>query len=115
MPSFPLRARRKIGVACVTDPLIMALPLDRVGMEHEVEIPGVVSSKTFALHWADGTAIPGVAFARASHVRVTVGAFTDECGSVRDLVCVEPEPCYRVELDASRVSLEVAQSSLDRL
>lgn len=93
----------------------MALPLDRVCMEHEVEIPGAVTSKTFALRWADGTAIPGVEFARASHVRVTGGAFINECGSVRDLVCLEPEPCYRIELDASRVSLEVAQSSLDRL
>jgi hypothetical protein len=34
---------------------------------------------------------------------------------VRELVCIDPEPCYRIELDASRVSLEVAQSSLDRL
>ena len=84
-------------------------------MEHEVEIPGAAASRRFALHWADGTAIPGVEFAPASHVRVIGGAFTNECGSVRDLVCLEPEPCYRVELDASRVSLEVAQSSLDRL
>jgi len=84
-------------------------------MEHEVEIPGAMTSKTFALHWADGTAIPGVTFARASHVRVTGGAFANECGSVRELVCIDPEPCYRIELDASRVSLEVAQSSLDRL
>ena len=84
-------------------------------MEHEVDIPGALTSKTFALHWEDGTAIPGVHFARASHVRVIGGAFTNECGSVRELVCLDPEPCYRVELDASRVSLEVAQSSLDRL
>ena len=84
-------------------------------MEHEVDIPGTVISRTFALHWADGTAIPGVEFARASHVRVIGGAFRNECGSVRELVCLEPEPCYRIELDASRVSLEVAQSSLDRL
>lgn len=84
-------------------------------MEHEVEIPCVATSTTFALHWAGGTAIPGVNFARASHVRVIGGAFQNECGSVRDLLCIEPEPCYRIELDASRVSLEVAQSSLDRL
>ena len=84
-------------------------------MEREVEIPGTATSRTFALHWADGTASPGVEFARASHVRVIGGAFANECGSVRDLVCLEPEPCYRVELDASRVSFEVAQSSLDRL
>lgn len=84
-------------------------------MEHEVEIPGATTSKAFALHWADGTAVPGVHFARASHVRVIGGAFANECGSVRALVCIEPEPCYRIELDASRVSLELAQSSLDRL
>jgi len=65
--------------------------------------------------WAKGATVTGVTFARASHVRILGGAFADECGSVRDLVCVEPEPCYRVELDASRVTLEVAQSSLDRL
>ena len=65
--------------------------------------------------WTDGASIPGVTFARASHVRILGGAFAQECGCVRDLVCVEPEPCYRVELHASRVTLEVAQSSLDRL
>lgn len=84
-------------------------------MEREVEIAGAAPTKTFSLHWAEGASIPGVVFARASHVRITGGAFADECGSVRDLVCVEPEPCYRVELDASRVTFEVAQSSLDRL
>jgi hypothetical protein len=65
--------------------------------------------------WLQGVNIPGVTFARASHVRIIGGAFADECGSVRDLICVSPEPCYRVVLDASRVTLEVAQSSLDRL
>jgi hypothetical protein len=84
-------------------------------MEHEVEIAGSVPTKTFSLHWAEGATIPGVSFARASHVRIMGGAFADECGSVRDLLCLEPEPCYRVELDASRVTFEVAQSSLDRL
>ena len=84
-------------------------------MEHEVEIAGGAPTETFSLHWADGAAIPGVTFARATHVRITGGAFADVCASVRDLICVEPEPCYRVELDASRVTLEVAQSSLDRL
>jgi len=83
-------------------------------MEKEVEIVGT-RTKTFALHWAEGTEIPGVAFSRASHVRILGGAFINECASVLDLVCVEPEPCYRVELDASRVTFEVAQSSLDRL
>jgi len=65
--------------------------------------------------WLQGASIPGVTFARASHVRIIGGAFADECGSVRDLICVAPEPCYRVVLDASRVTLEVAQSSLDSL
>ena len=64
--------------------------------------------------WATGATISGVTFARAAHVRILGGAFADECGSIRELICVEPEPCYRVELDASRVTLEVAQSSLDR-
>jgi hypothetical protein len=84
-------------------------------MEREVEIVGAVPTKTFSLHWAEGATIPGVSFARASHVRITGGAFADEWGSVRELICVEPEPCYRIELDASRVTFEVAQSSLDRL
>ena len=84
-------------------------------MEHEVEIVGDAPTKALALYWAEGSAIPGVAFAPASHVRIMGGAFADECGLVRDLICVEPEPCYRVELDASRVTFEVAQSSLDRL
>lgn len=84
-------------------------------MEQEVEIGAVLPTKTFALHWADGAAIPGVTFSRASHVRILGGAFADECGSVRELICIDPEPCYRVELDASRVTFEVAQSSLDRL
>ena len=84
-------------------------------MEHEVEIAGGAPTKTFSMHWAEGATIPGVTFSRATHVRIMGGAFADECASVRDLICVEPEPCYRVELDASRVTLEVAQSSLDRL
>ena len=65
--------------------------------------------------WAQGATISGVTFARAAHVRIMGGAFADECGSIRELICLDPEPCYRVELDASRVTLEVAQSSLDRL
>jgi hypothetical protein len=73
------------------------------------------ATHTFALHWAEGAQIPGVTFARLSHVRILGGAFADECASVRDLVCVEPEPCYRVEIDSARVTLEVAQSGLDQL
>lgn len=74
-----------------------------------------ISTQSFALHWAEGVSIPGVSFTRASHVRVLGGAFANECASVRALVCVEPEPCYRVEIDSARVTLEVAQSGLDQL
>jgi hypothetical protein len=84
-------------------------------MEREVEIVGAVTTQTLSLHWAEGATIPGVSFAHASHVRIMGGAFADECGSVLELICLEPEPCYRVALDASRVTFEVAQSSLDRL
>ena len=84
-------------------------------MEREVEIGTVTPTKTFALHWAEGASIPGVTFARTSRVRILGGAFADECGCIRELICLDPEPCYRVELDASRVSFEVAQSSLDQL
>jgi hypothetical protein len=84
-------------------------------MEQEVEIAGGAPTKAFFLHWAEGASVPGVTFSRASHVRIIGGAFADECGSVRALVCIDPEPCYRIELDASRVTFEVAQSSLDRL
>ena len=72
-------------------------------------------TQTFALHWAEGAPIPGVSFSRSSHVRILGGAFADECASVRDLFCVDPEPCYRVEVDSARVTLEVAQSGLDEL
>lgn len=84
-------------------------------MEREVEVCAVTPTKTFALHWAEGASLPGVSFARTARVRIMGGAFADECGSVRDLICLEPEPCYRVELDASRVTFEVAQSALDQL
>jgi hypothetical protein len=80
------------------------------------EITGAATAtQTFSLHWAEGATIPGVTFSRASHVRIIGGAFADECASVRDLVCVDPEPCYRVEVDSAKVTLEVAQSSLDRI
>jgi hypothetical protein len=65
--------------------------------------------------WRLGENVPGVTFTRAAHVRILGGAFADECGSIRELICLQPEPCYRVELDASRVTLKVAQSSLDGL
>ncbi|HKO15231.1 MAG TPA: hypothetical protein VJU87_03275 [Gemmatimonadaceae bacterium] len=70
---------------------------------------------TFAMHWARGDRVPGVTFSPATHVRILGGPFTDECGHVRALVSVDPEPCYRVEVDAARVSLQVAQSSLENL
>lgn len=84
-------------------------------MEGQEISGGAPATRTFALHWADGAKIPGVAFSRSSHVRIVGGAFADECASVRDLICVEPEPCYRVEVDSAGVTLEVAQSGLDRL
>ncbi len=65
--------------------------------------------------WSLGGSVPGVTFSRAAHVRILGGAFADECGSIRELICLQPEPCYRVVLDASRITLEVAQSSLDSL
>ena len=83
-------------------------------IERESEMMGSNMDQEVA-SWTLGATVSGVAFARAAHVRILGGAFADECGSVRELICVDPEPCYRVELDASRVTLEVAQSSLDRL
>jgi hypothetical protein len=72
-------------------------------------------TSTFALHWAEGVAIPGVSFARSSHVRILGGAFAEECGCVRDLISLEPEPCYRVEIDAAHVELDLPESSLGRV
>jgi len=79
----------------------------------DISAPAV--AKSFSLSWTEGASIPGVMFARSSHVRILGGAFADECGSVRDLICVDPEPCYRVEVDSARVTLDVAQSGLDRI
>ena len=65
------------------------------------------------MSWANGEQLVGVAFSPAMHVRLLGGSFMNECASVRDLICLEPEPCYRVEIDSAHVSLEVAQSSLE--
>ena len=63
--------------------------------------------------WRQGERVPGVGFARDAHVRILDGPFLDECARVRDLVVSSgPEPCYRVEVDAAHVVLEVAESSL---
>jgi hypothetical protein len=67
----------------------------------------------FAMNWAKGEKLDGVAFSPAMHVRVLGGSFINECAVVRELVSLEPEPCYRVQIDAAHVSLEIAQSSLE--
>lgn len=67
-----------------------------------------------AARWDSGDAVPGVAFTRDAHVRILEGPFLDECARVRGLVSAGPDPCYRVEVDAAHVVLELAQSSLDR-
>lgn len=72
------------------------------------------STVTFSMHWARGDRVPGVTFSPQAHVRIQGGPFNDECGYVRELLAVEPEPCYRVEVDAAHVSLQIAQSSLER-
>lgn len=77
------------------------------------KFPAVGAGARFAILAVDHTS--RVTFSPAAHVRILGGAFADECGSIRELICLQPEPCYRVELDASRVTLEVAQSSLDGL
>ena len=41
--------------------------------------------------WALGATISGVSFARAAHVRILGGAFANECGSVRELICLDPD------------------------
>ena len=74
-----------------------------------------VERPPFAASWANGEKIVGVDFAPSMHVRVLGGSFMHECAVVRDLVSLEPEPCYRVEIRAARVSLEVSQSSLENI
>lgn len=62
--------------------------------------------------WRQGATVPGVGFARDAHVRILDGPFLDECGRVRDLVVAGADPCYRVEVDAAHVVVELPQSSL---
>lgn len=62
--------------------------------------------------WGQGEAVPGIAFRRGARVRILEGPFADDCGRVRALLAVEPEPCYRVEVDAARVELDLGESAL---
>jgi hypothetical protein len=88
-------------------------------MRSNVRFPGQQSRTSgvippFAIDWARGEQLVGVTFSPAMHVRLLGGSFINECASVRALVSLEPEPCYRVEIDAAHVSLEIPQSSLER-
>jgi len=62
--------------------------------------------------WRGGELVPGVAFPVGAHVRILDGPFADDCGRVRELLQLEPESCYRVEVDAAHVQLELGESSL---
>jgi hypothetical protein len=62
--------------------------------------------------WQRGEAVPGVAFMRGAHVRVFEGPFTDDCAFVRDLLALDPEPRYRVDVDGAHVQLELSESAL---
>jgi hypothetical protein len=55
---------------------------------------------------------PPVRFGPGAHVRLLEGSFADECGIVRGVIAVDPEPRYRVEIDATHISLDVPQSAL---
>ena len=69
-------------------------------------------SEEAALRWQRGEPVPGVAFRPGAHVRILDGPFAEDCGSVRALLQVEPEPCYRVEVDAAHVEVELGESAL---
>ena len=71
-----------------------------------------MESMQLETRWRHGAPVPGVGFACGAHVRILDGPFLDECGRVRDLIVLGPDPCYRVEVDAAHVVLEVAESSL---
>jgi hypothetical protein len=72
-----------------------------------------MESRQIETRWRLGDPVPGVGFARDAHVRILEGPFLDECARVRDVVVASgTEPCYRVEVDAAHVVLEVAESSL---
>ena len=73
-----------------------------------------MESPALVARWRSGGPVPGIGFARDAHVRIVDGPFLDECARVRDLVAVGAEPCYRVEVDAAHVVLELSESSLTR-
>jgi transcription antitermination factor NusG len=62
--------------------------------------------------WLGGREIPGVRYKRNDIVRLLDGPFAGELGSVVGLLGTEPEPCYRVTVEASGVELEMSESSL---
>ena len=62
--------------------------------------------------WLRGREIPGVRYRRNDIVRLLDGPFSGELGSVVGLLGTEPEPCYRVTVEASGVELEMSESSL---
>lgn len=73
-----------------------------------------MESVNLEARWRQGEPVPGVGFARDAHVRILDGPFNDECGRVRDLVALGAEPCYRVEVDAAHVVVELPESSITR-
>jgi hypothetical protein len=62
--------------------------------------------------WQVGREVPGVRYNRNTIVRLLDGPFAGELGSVVGLLGTEPEPCYRVTVEASGVDLEMSESSL---
>ena len=62
--------------------------------------------------WQGGGEVPGVRYTRNTIVRLLDGPFAGELGSVVGLLGTEPEPCYRVTVEASGVELEMSESSL---
>jgi hypothetical protein len=62
--------------------------------------------------WLGGREVPGVRYNRNTIVRLLDGPFAGELGSVVGLLGTEPEPCYRVTVEASGVELEMSESSL---
>jgi hypothetical protein len=71
-----------------------------------------VEAAELETRWRRGDPVPGVAYGNGAHVRILDGPFAEECAFVRDLIALEPEPCYCVEVDAAHVRLEVAESAL---
>lgn len=64
------------------------------------------------LRWDHGDKLPGIAYRHDEHVRIMDGPFAGECGLVRSLLALDPEPLYRVEVDAAHVALEMGESAL---